>query len=63
MRVLEPSVLSVADGVPERYRALVLFLAYTGLRIGEAVALRVQNLDLLRGRVQIVEAYPVGGVS
>ncbi|WP_281251435.1 hypothetical protein [Micromonospora avicenniae] len=32
-----------------RYGWLVRFLAYTGLRWGEASALRVSRLDLLRG--------------
>jgi integrase len=32
---------------------LVLFLAYTGLRWGEAVGLRVNNVDLLRRRILV----------
>lgn len=41
---------------------LVLFLAYTGLRWGEATGLRVQNLDTLRRRVNVQEnAVNVGG--
>jgi integrase len=35
---------------------LVTFLAYTGLRFGEAAALRVARLDLLRRRVEVVES-------
>jgi integrase len=35
---------------------LVYFLAYTGLRFGEAVALKVKWLDLLRGACQVVES-------
>jgi integrase len=38
------------------YRVLVLVLAYTGLRWGEAAALRVRRVDLLRGRIEVVEA-------
>jgi integrase len=49
-------VASVAHAVPPRYQALVLFLAYTGVRIGEASALRVKNLDLMHSRALIVEA-------
>ena len=47
------------------YRVLVLTLAYTGLRWGEAAALRVGRVDLMRGRLEVVEAvsavngYPV----
>jgi integrase len=55
-------VAAIADEVPPRYRALLFLLAYGGLRIGEAVALRVKNVDLMRGRVQVVEsATEVGG--
>jgi integrase len=53
---------AVASEVPDRDRALVYFLAYTGARMGEATALRVKNLDLLRKRVTIAESAPeVGG--
>lgn len=44
----------LATFVPDEYRALVYLLAYGGLRIGEATALRVENLNLLRGRVEVV---------
>lgn len=37
-------------------RALLLFLAYTGLRFGEAAALRVRRLDLLRRRLTVAES-------
>jgi integrase len=37
-------------------RTLVLLLAYCGLRWGEAAALRVRRVDLLRGRLEVVEA-------
>ncbi|MGJ4844834.1 tyrosine-type recombinase/integrase [Leifsonia sp. Le1] len=39
-----------------RYPDLVRFLAYTGLRWGEATALRVRNIDLARRRVNVREA-------
>lgn len=42
---------------------LVLFLAYTGLRWGEATALRVKQIDALRRRVNVEEnAVMVGAV-
>lgn len=42
---------------------LVLFLAYTGLRWGEATGLRVRHVDALRRRVSVEEnAVLVGGV-
>lgn len=39
-----------------RHSTIVRFLAYTGLRWGEATALRVRNIDLARRRVNIREA-------
>ncbi|TQK19117.1 phage integrase family protein [Microbacterium sp. SLBN-154] len=38
-----------------RHPTLVLFLAYTGLRWGEATALRVRHIDALRRRVTVEE--------
>jgi integrase len=53
---------AVANEVPERDRALVYFLAYTGLRMGEASALRLRHLDLRTGKVSIRVSSPeVGG--
>jgi integrase len=49
-------VEQLADAIGPHYRVLVYFLAYTGLRFGEAVALRVKRLDLLRGRCEVVES-------
>jgi Site-specific recombinase XerD len=37
----------------EHYRPLVQLLAYTGLRIGEALALRVRDYDALHGRLTV----------
>lgn len=37
------------------HRVLVLLLAYCGLRWGEAIALRVKDLDLLRRRLTVVQ--------
>jgi integrase len=55
-------VEAIATHVPGRDRALVYTLAYTGMRMGEATALRVKNLDLLKKRLRIVESSPeVGG--
>lgn len=38
------------------WRVLTLVLAYTGLRWGEAVALRSRNVDLKRGRIQVTQS-------
>jgi integrase len=40
-------------------RALVHLLAYTGLRINEALALRVSSLDLMQARARITETWTV----
>ena len=43
------------------YEGLVLLLAYTGLRWGEAIGLRVRDLDMLRRRASVCEnAVQVG---
>jgi integrase len=49
-------VEQLADAIAPHYRVLVYFLAYTGLRFGEAVALKVRRLDLLRGTCEVVES-------
>jgi integrase len=38
------------------YGTVVGFLAYTGLRWGEMAALRVENFDMLRRRINVSEA-------
>ncbi|WP_246093129.1 tyrosine-type recombinase/integrase [Subtercola boreus] len=47
-------VQALADNAREN-STMVLFLAYTGLRWGEATALRVGDLDTLRRRAQVSE--------
>jgi integrase len=48
--------------VGRQYRALVLLLAFCGLRWGEAAGLKVGRLDLLRRRVTVAETLSeVGG--
>jgi integrase len=49
-------VEALGEAIGPRYRALVLFAAYTGLRPCELVALRVGRLDLLRCTARVVEA-------
>jgi integrase len=52
------AALAVAAG---EYEPLVLLLAYTGLRWGEAIGLRIRDLDMLRRRVTVAEnAVQVG---
>jgi integrase len=55
MRFLtEPEIGRIAAAVPGHWRPLVLMLVATGLRWGEAVALRVQDVDLLTGRLTVL---------
>jgi len=49
-------VQRLAGEMPAPYDLLVAFLAYTGLRFGEASALRVGSVDLTRGRVVVDRA-------
>jgi integrase len=45
-RVLSPSqTTSIAEKLPEPYATLVLFLAVTGLRIGEAIAIKWSDFE------------------
>jgi integrase len=55
-------VYRLADASGE-YRALVLLLAYTGIRWGEAVALRVRDVEFLRRRLSVSENAVQLGVS
>jgi integrase len=48
-------VQQLTDAV-EPYRLLVRVLAFTGLRWGEAAALRPRLVDLARRRIEVVEA-------
>jgi integrase len=56
MRFLTPDELSrLADTIDARYRAFVLLAGYSGLRVGELLALRWGNIDMLRRQVTVVE--------
>lgn len=47
----------------EEYRLMVRFLAWSGLRFGEASALRWDNVDLAGARVRVVESYGTVGAT
>ncbi|WP_369133606.1 tyrosine recombinase XerC [Modestobacter sp. I12A-02662] len=49
-------VQALADAVDDRWRALILLAAWTGLRIGELSALRRGHLDLEAGTVSVRSA-------
>jgi integrase len=46
-------VRRILDSAEGRMRPLVALLAFTGMRVGEALALRWSDIDLTRGTVQI----------
>jgi integrase len=48
-------VAAIAERVPARYRALVLVVAFGGLRWGELAGLRRKRVDLERGTVTVAE--------
>lgn len=57
MHVLEPSAIErLAESTKPRFRALIYMAAYTGMRWSELVALKVSNLDLLKGVVHVRES-------
>src|SRR5277367_2629954 len=53
-------VIALASTV-ERQGEVVRFLAYTGLRWGEMAALRVQDFDMLRRRVNVSRSVTESG--
>jgi integrase len=55
-RFLTPvEVAALSAAMDERFRALVLLGAFGGLRVGEMLGLRADQLDLLHGRVNVTE--------
>ena len=46
-------LMALADAIEDRYRALILMLGFCGLRIGEAFALRVRDVDLRARRLHV----------
>jgi len=49
---------ALPDALPEHFRPVVLLGAFVGLRAGEIVALRVQDVDFMRGIVTPSIQYP-----
>ena len=57
MLFLEPAeILRLVDATDNRFKSLVLFAAYTGLRAGEIAALRVGRVDWRVNRIEICES-------
>jgi integrase len=48
-------VQALAAAMPERYQAMVIVQAGLGLRLGELLGLRIQNVDFLKREVRIEE--------
>ena len=46
-------VPALADAMPERWRAAVLLMASTGLRLGECLGLTVDRVDFLRPTIRV----------
>jgi integrase len=59
----DAQLLAVLDAVPEPQRLLIRFLAETGLRISEAVALRWSDVDLDGSRLVVRRRYSQGTVD
>jgi integrase len=54
LQVLEPGqVLDLVDAVPQRYRAVIITAAGTGLRPGELFGLTVDRVEFLRQRIRV----------
>jgi integrase len=53
-------VVALADAMPDRYRAMIVTQAGLGLRIGELLALRVEDLDFLRRTVRVEWQFTSG---
>jgi len=57
MNVIEPEKLvALADALHPRFQTLIYTAAYSGLRWSELVALKVKNLDLLKGTIHVRES-------
>lgn len=57
MRLLDPPEVDLlARSLPDRYQALPIVAAYTGLRWGELAGLRIADIDMLRRRLTVQSA-------
>jgi integrase len=55
-RFLTPTEIgALAEAIDPRYRAMVIFDAYCGLRLGELAGIRRSRVDLLHGQVRVTE--------
>ncbi len=56
-------VRAIADATDEHYRPLVIVLAATGMRVWEALGLRLRNLDIDSGFLRVTEQLAPNGRS
>lgn len=56
----DTQLASLLASTPNEHQFLISFLVETGLRIGELVALRWQEVDLVAGRMRVVRRYYQG---
>lgn len=59
----EEQLARVIEETPENWRLLVRFLAQTGLRVGELVALRWEDIDLGNRRVSVRRRLRLGRID
>jgi integrase len=50
-------VVALADGMPERYGAMVLLATFASLRFGEVIALERRDIDLMAGTVRVRRTF------
>lgn len=47
--------MALADAIDERYRSFVILAGFSGMRLGELLALRWENVNLLRRQVTVAD--------
>lgn len=57
MNFLDPQqVQTLAEAIDPRFRVLIYTAAYMGMRAGELLALRMERVNLLHGKLEVVES-------
>jgi len=54
--LLVDEVKAIAEGIEPHFRTLVLFIAATGLRVGEVAALRVRDFDVATKTIRVTKS-------
>lgn len=58
-----PEARSIMEAAPERYYSFIGILAFCGLRLGEAVALKVKHVDLVNARLAVEDTITKAGTK